>query len=485
MATLLFSRRRYYSLLVGLLLVANGLFSVTPHIATATTDFSPTIALNSPVANNSSAAAATTSKTAKPNTTITLKEYQERRQRLMQLVGDDLVVILGNRDDGSLGVDAKFRQNNHFQYLTGVEIPGSALILVPKGYQGAKEWLFIPPRNEREELYTGRQPDANPATAKLLGVERIASTGDLNKMLFEILDSGDATKPKPKVYTIVPTGRRSPLINEAELVQEIRRKTPDTPVAALLPLMEELRVVKSPTEVALVQKAIDITIEAQQEVRRTIKPQMFEYQLEGTILGSFYREGAQRAGFPSIVGSGLNSTILHYNRNREQIQENDLVVIDIGAEYDYYTADVTRTYPATGHYTPRQKEIYRLVLQAQEAAMKAFKPGKSTMSDLNQVAINTMRQSPLRDKQGRTLDRAFIHGLGHFLGMDVHDIGNYGRPLPVGSIITIEPGIYLPDEKIGVRIEDDYLVTDKGLVKLTANLPSDPDEIERLMAEKK
>jgi Xaa-Pro aminopeptidase len=460
-------------LLVSLiLLLASQQFIATTTVATT---FSPI----------TDAATNANKNTAKPLPTVTLKEYQERRHRLMQLAADNIVVILGSRDDGSLGVDAKFRQNNHFQYLTGVEVPGSALILVPKGYQGAKEWLFIPPRNDREEIYTGAQPDVSPATAKLMGVERLASTADFNKVLFEILDSGDPTKPKPKVYTIVPTGKRSTLLNEAELVQEIRRKTPDTPVAPLLPLMEELRVVKNSTELALIQKAIDITIEAQNAVRQLIKPQMFEYQLEGLILGNFYREGAQRPGFPSIVGSGLNSTILHYNRNREQIQDNDLVVVDIGAEYDYYTADITRTYPATGRYTPRQKEIYRLVLQAQEAAAKAFKPGKSTMADLNQVAIATMRQSPLRDKQGRTLDRAFLHGLGHFLGMDVHDIGNYSRPLPVGSVITIEPGIYLPDEKVGVRIEDDYLVTDKGLVKLTANLPSDPDEIERLMSEKR
>jgi Xaa-Pro aminopeptidase len=181
------------------------------------------------------------------------------------------------------------------------------------------------------------------------------------------------------------------------------------------------------------------------------------------------------------VGSGIYSTVLHYNENRRKIESGDLIVVDIGAEYSYYTADITRTYPAAGKFTPRQREIYQLVLEAQRACEKAFKPGETSIGQLQQVAIGVMKASPVRDKQGKTLERYFTHGLGHWLGMDVHDVGSYGK-IPVGAVFTIEPGIYIPDEQLGVRIEDDYLATDKGLIKLSSKIPSDPDAIEALVS---
>jgi Xaa-Pro aminopeptidase len=158
------------------------------------------------------------------------------------------------------------------------------------------------------------------------------------------------------------------------------------------------------------------------------------------------------------------------------------VVVDIGAEYGYYAADITRTYPATGKFTQRQGQIYQLVLDAQRAAEKAFKPGKSTFADLQRAAAAVMQSSPLRDAQGNTLERYFIHGLSHYLGMDVHDVGSLFKPIPVNAVFTIEPGIYIPEEKLGVRIEDDYLVTQTGLVKMSDNIPSALSEIERLMS---
>jgi Xaa-Pro aminopeptidase len=194
-----------------------------------------------------------------------------------------------------------------------------------------------------------------------------------------------------------------------------------------------------------------------------------------------------RAGFPSIVGSGLNSTVLHYNANRRTMQDGELVVIDIGAEYFYYTADITRTYPVNGKFTPRQRAIYQLVLDAQTAAAHEFKVGVTTLGGQNRIARDVIRKSPLRakDEAGveHTLDHFFVHGLGHYLGMDVHDVGNGGKPMQPGEVFTIEPGIYIPTEGFGVRIEDDYLVTKDGLEKLSKDIPSDPDEIERLIAQ--
>jgi Xaa-Pro aminopeptidase len=153
----------------------------------------------------------------------------------------------------------------------------------------------------------------------------------------------------------------------------------------------------------------------------------------------------------------------------------------VGAEYSYYTADLTRTYPASGRFTDRQREVYKLVLDAQRAAEKAYKPGV-TLSQLQQAAIEVMKSSPVKDKQGNTLEQYFIHGLGHWLGMDVHDVGDYSKPIPAGAVFTIEPGIYIPDEKLGVRIEDNYMATETGLVKLSAKIPCEPDDVERAMS---
>lgn len=411
-------------------------------------------------------------------------EYRARRQKLMEKITDGIVVLFGQEEDSELGVDSKFRQYDNFMYLTGVEVPGSMLILVPNGNKGAREWLFIPPRNLSNERWTGPQPDPNPTTATAWGVEQVVSTQSFASTLEKILKSEDAPKTGTTIYTVIPP-KRSALFREQEFVEQMPKSFPNVKMAPIATIIADLRMIKSDSEIALMRRAIEITATAQADVANSIKPNIFEYELEGTILGNFYRGGAQRAAFPCIVGSGINSTILHYENNHKKIEDGDLVVVDIGAEYNYYAADITRTYPANGHFTNRQRDIYKLVLEAQTAAATGFKPGKSTMFDLYGIAIKTMRDSALRDSHGQTLDRYFIHGLGHFVGMYVHDVGDYSRPLPNGAIITIEPGIYLPDEKLGVRIEDEYLVTSTGLVKLSKNIPNEPDEIEKLLGNPK
>jgi Xaa-Pro aminopeptidase len=414
-----------------------------------------------------------------------VSQYKLRRQKLMEKIADGVIVLFGEREDDSSGVDGKFRQKDNFMYLTGVEVPGSVLILVPYGYKGAKEWLFIPPRNPSSEQWTGPQPDLGSESEQAFGIEKVVSSRGFNDTLYDILSSEEFLKAGGALYTITPPQGNARLAREFAFVESIKKTNPKTRVNAIAPLIAEMRMVKGESEIALIQRAIDITGKAHSDVLNKIKPGMFEYELEGIIMGNFYGGGAQRAAFPCIVGSGIFSTVLHYERNRKKIDDGDLVVIDIGAEYSYYAADVTRTYPASGKFTKRQRDIYKLVLEAQTAAAKSFKPGQSTTYDLQEEAKRVMKASSLRDSKGRTLDLSFIHGLSHFLGMYVHDVGDYSRPLPPGAVFTIEPGIYLPDEKLGVRIEDDYLVTEQGLVKLSKNNPSDPDEIEKLMANRK
>lgn len=414
-----------------------------------------------------------------------LGEYKARRQRLIEQLKDG-VLVLGGAHEADFGEVGRFRQNNYFQYLTGVETPGAYLILAPKGIGGARELLFIPPRNPGMERWTGVQMGPGAEAEAAFGFEKVLPTTEFKKTLAGLV-AGEKI-----FYTITPRPGDTTRAREAMLAADVRAAgaaVEGFAVRSVTPLVNRLRQTKSASELVLLQKAIDATGGAQAALVRNLRPGVYEYELEGEILGAFVRAGAERASFPSIVGSGIYSTILHYNRNRKQIDDGDLIVVDIGAEYSYYAADVTRTYPASGRFTQRQREIYDLVLEAQRRCEAAVEPGKTTLSQLTKVARDYFQASPLRakDEKGveRTMEYFFIHSTSHWLGMDVHDVGDYARPLQAGDVFTIEPGIYIQSEKLGVRIEDDYAVTASGLKKMSAAIPSGAAEIEALMKNRK
>ncbi|HEX8847084.1 MAG TPA: Xaa-Pro peptidase family protein [Pyrinomonadaceae bacterium] len=437
-----------------------------------------------------------------------LVEYRARRQKLLSEIKDGVVIILGNVEE-SLGVEMRYRQNNWMAYLTGVRTPGAALMLVPQGLpslNGAREIVFIPPRDLDNERWTGVQLAPGAETAKIFGVERVLPTeigakpvaqvppGD--ELLAKLKEAAALPafknaegKSTLKIYTIAPRKALNGLIREYEFVERLRKELPGVEFAPVTNIVSVMRRTKSPSEIALLQKAIDITGEAQRDIALNLKPGMYEYEVQALLEAAFTRNGSERPGFPSIVGSGIYSTILHYEENHKKIEAGDLVVCDIGAEYSMYTADITRTFPASGKFTPRQREIYQLVLDAQTAAAAHYKPGMTNL-DLHLFAVEYLRKSPLRAKEtdGReyTMEHFFIHGLGHALGMDVHDVADSVHPLQPGEVFTIEPGIYIQTEKLGVRIEDDYQVMPDGtLRKMSEKIPSAPDEIERLMARTK
>ncbi|MBM3985825.1 MAG: M24 family metallopeptidase [Planctomycetes bacterium] len=235
-----------------------------------------------------------------------------------------------------------------------------------------------------------------------------------------------------------------------------------------------LRLVKSTYEVECLQAAISITCAALREAFAHVRPGAFEYEPQGALEGAFRRLGGDRAGFASIVGSGPNSVTLHYSSNQRQMQDGELLVMDVGAKYRYYCADVTRTLPVGGRFTPRQRQVYEAVLAAQRAAEAAAQPGV-TMAELDGIARRV-----ITDAGFGPAFRYFKHGLGHWIGLDVHDVGGQVPILP-GMTFTIEPGIYIDAEDLGVRIEDDYLMTVSGAVKLSGAVPSDPDDIEALL----
>ncbi|HWQ36976.1 MAG TPA: Xaa-Pro peptidase family protein [Blastocatellia bacterium] len=410
-----------------------------------------------------------------------LSEYKARRLRLLEQVKDGVIVIGGAHEE-DFGDAGRFRQNNYFQYLTGVETPASALVLVPKAVaddKSAKEFLFIPPRDPGSERWTGPQTGPGTEAEAAFGCERVLSGNDFEKVIKSLAANAKI------FYTIIPPKGDTTRTRELLFAERLKSLIGNAELKPVNRQIDLLRMTKSEAEIALLQKAVDATGAAQTGVARTLRPGVFEYDLEAEILAAFLRNGAERASFPAIIGSGLNSTILHYDRNRKRIEDGDLVVVDIGAEYSYYAADITRTWPAAGRFTPRQREIYELVLAAQQKMAEMVKPGKTYLGALTDATRDFFRSSRLRarDEQGneQTMDYFFIHSTGHYLGMDVHDVGDYGRPLHPGDVFTIEPGIYIPGERLGVRIEDDYLVTADGVRKLSAAIPSAPDEIERVM----
>ena len=435
-------------------------------------------------------------------------EYRARRQKLLSEIKDGVVVILGNIEE-DMGVEMRYRQNNWMAYLTGVRTPGAALLLVPQGLpslNGAREVVFIPPRDLANERWTGVQLAPGEETAKAFGVERvlptrigvepIAQVSPSDELWAKLKEASNLPAFKNaqgqstmKVYTIAPRKATSGLVHEYEFVERLRKELPGVELGSAGGAVAVMRRVKSASEIALLQKAIDITGEAQRDISLNLKPGMYEYEVQAILEAAFTRNGSERPGFPSIVGSGLYSTILHYELNHKRIDPGDLVVCDIGAEYSMYTADITRTYPATGKFTPRQREIYNLVLDTQTAAAAHYKLGMTNL-DLHLFAVDYLRKSPLRakdtDGQEYTMDHFFIHGLGHLLGMDVHDVADSVHPLQPGEVFTIEPGVYIQTEKLGVRIEDDYVVLPDGtLRKMSEKIPSAPDEVERIMATRK
>ena len=363
--------------------------------------------------------------------------------------------------------DNDFRQTNTFFYLTELETQDAWLLIVAGG-EAATTVLFLPPRAPSQERWTGLRLGPDSTAARLSGIGRVLPTDSLDRMLAALFRASGpiyapldvTTRDEPRLKELVFSGR------------DVRN---------LRPLVDSMRLVKDGDEIARMRKAIDISAAGHVAAMQAARPGVWEYELEAALEAAFRRNGADRLGYPSIVGSGPNSTTLHYDVNRRQTRDGDLVVVDAGAEWGQYTADVTRTFPVNGKFTPRQKAIYDLVLATQQTAFDSTRPG-ATVAQLNRIAREYLRAHSGTLCGAQSCDGYFIHGLGHWLGMDVHDVGDYGTPLKPGMVLTLEPGIYLPAESLGVRIEDDVLVTATGAEWLSAKAPKTTVEIERLMS---
>ncbi len=384
-----------------------------------------------------------------------------------------------------------YRQDSDFYYLTGWNEPGAALMIVGADSASAspradKEILFLPARDLRMEAYTGVKMDAaTPGVAAAAGVDSVEPMTALPTELNRLIAANHSLLAK--LWTQPETPSAAALLRfTATTLGSGDAPAPRDVTRLTMPL----RQIKDAGEVALIEKAENASILAQRQmIAHWARPGATERAIAGKMTAVWMENGCERPSYAPIVGSGLNSTILHYSNNDGVLRSGDLLLVDAACEYSMYAADITRTVPVDGHFTARQREIYTIVLGAQQAAFRAFVAGKSTLNDrdrkdpnsLDTVAYNYINTHG-KDLHGQPLGKYWLHGLGHLMGIDVHDPADYPVLLKPGMVFTIEPGIYIPEEKIGIRIECDFLVTADGkLIDLDASLPHTADEIEAAM----
>jgi len=418
-----------------------------------------------------------------------------RKKLIEQMPEHSAAVFFANPiRNRSNDVDYQYSQNPNFYYLTGFRDPDAVLILFKDAKtfdnnSGVHELLFIRPKNKSEEIWTGIRPSCKEAQA-ITGIQAVYQTTffkdfgiDFSKMEVVWVD-----------YPSSPNSEARSTIALKNLVEDLNHKIPSSVfIDEVKPIkvMASMREVKQKEEITLIKKAIDISIEGFIELMKSIRPGFKEYQAQAIVEYFVKNNGGEYQGYPSICGGAGNSCILHYQENRDSLKSGDLLLADMGGEYHGYTADITRTFPVTGKYTKEQKVIYDLVLKAQNAGIAVCLPGKSFRAT-HEATFAVISKGLLElgiITNEKDADIYFMHGTSHYLGLDVHDAGSYG-PLQAGSIITVEPGIYIPegspcDKKwwnIGVRIEDDILINEKGLAtNLSGNLPRTTDDIEQLM----
>ncbi|HKZ80374.1 MAG TPA: aminopeptidase P family protein [Pyrinomonadaceae bacterium] len=474
-----------------------------------------------------------------------LAELGQRRARVSQAIGANAMLILFSAEPRvyTNDVDYQFRQENNLYYLTNLKQKGATLVLIP-GNRQVPEILFLPRRNPAAETWTGHMYSPEEAR-QISGVKEVWEAGEFQPFL-QAVRMRQPYRPKPDKLLLSATveqagtasdfeslfaaaGKNEALIyllvpaepdsreykQEQRFAAEWAKLASGYSVRNAGPIFSEMRLRKSDLELRLLQHAIDITTEAQERAWITAGSAKWEYEVDAQVAYTYKLRNADHWGYPSIVGCGPNATTLHYEESQGPVTPGSLLLMDVGAEYEHYTADVTRTFPVNGKFSPAQAEIYRIVYDAQEAGARTIRPG-AYVSDVHRAATEVIKDGLLKlglitDKNSEQYRMWFMHGTSHWLGMNVHDVGNYGTKLEPGMVFTLEPGIYIrPDaldyppfgsskedwdklkntvlpafEKfkgIGVRIEDDMLVTRDGTRWLTEALPREMSAIESFIA---
>jgi Xaa-Pro aminopeptidase len=468
------------------------------------------------------------------------EELSRRRKKVLEMMADKSVMVLFSAESKiySNDVDFMYRQENNLYYLTALKKEGATLVLTKRGGE-TREILFLPKRNPQFEVWNGRMY-SNEDAARISGIKTIVDAAEQKNFLQALQEKKNFTSQNgviippsfENLYLLLPESEFDrDGMREFRQEYEFSQKISGFNLRNAQEIFAELRLIKSPYEIKLIQHAIDITIEAQMRAMGMVKSATWEYEVQAEVEYTFRRRNADYWGYPSIVGCGPNATTLHYIESQGEIKPGDLLLMDVGAEYDHYTADVTRTFPVNGKFTKEQAEIYRIVYDAQEAAAAQIKPGArffqasqaasqvieaglAKLGLIEKIGAKILQKVPdgkggMREVEISQVRLWYMHGWGHWLGMNVHDVGDYGTVFKPGMIMTNEPGIYIREDaldyldlsipqnkafvekvkpvfekykNIGVRIEDNMLVTSNGTEWLTRNLPRKLEEVEDFMA---
>ncbi|TCV91701.1 Xaa-Pro aminopeptidase [Biostraticola tofi] len=434
---------------------------------------------------------------------MTQQEYLRRRQALLAKMAPGSAAIIFAAPEAQRNADSEYpyRQSSDLWYFTGFNEPEAALILIKSDENHHHSVLFNRVRDLTAEIWFGRRLGQDAAPARL-AVDRALPWDEIDDQLHLLLNGLDVVYHAQGEYPYADK-----LLFEAlDKLRRGKRQSLQAPSAVVdwRPWVHELRLYKSVEEIAVMRQACEITALGHTRAMRACRPGMYEYQLEGEILHEFNQHGARWPSYNTIVGSGENGCILHYTENESVMQDGSLVLIDAGCEYHNYAGDITRTFPVNGKFSAEQREVYDIVLDCLDTAHKLFGPGTS-IREVNAEVVRIMvtglvRLGILEGDVDQLISeqahrRFYMHGLSHWLGLDVHDVGDYGcaergRILEPGMVLTIEPGLYIPNEAdlplsyrgIGIRIEDNILITEAGSENLTASVVKDADAIEALMA---
>lgn len=422
--------------------------------------------------------------------------FTENRRRLVKRLRPQSVAVVHANDIYPTNADGvmPFVQNSDLYYLSGVDQEETVLVLCPEAPdEKMREMLFLRETSEQVSIWEGEKLTKHLASERSgIPAPSIHWLGEFDRLLRTVMVQSR------RVYLNTNEHVRAAAEVESRDLRFVRRCREDFPLHRfdrLAPLMHDLRVIKSKLEVEMIREAIRITGAGFQRVLRFVKPGVREYEIEAEMIHEFVRQGAQGFAFPPIIGSGKNSCVLHYVTNNHVCKEGDLVLLDFGARQSNYNADLTRTIPVNGRFTKRQRAVYRAVLRVQRAAMDLLRPGvllkkyqeevgahmEEELLGLRLLTKKAVKDAIERDPEKPAYKKYFMHGTSHHLGLDVHDVGDTWRKVEPGMVFTVEPGIYIREENLGVRLEDNVLITKKGAVNLMEQVPVEPEEIEEIM----
>jgi Xaa-Pro aminopeptidase len=402
------------------------------------------------------------------------EEFVKRRNTLMDRVGDGLIILFGEPDAR--------KQDNNFYYMSGVEDMNSILVMAPKTKEA---YLFLPRQNPRENMVEGPNLLADPDAKTKTGMTDIYPLNYFDEFLARNTVKNGLTfyvRLSPRLWEDrIFIGRTQRIHYNDRLsldnyrVKKLKERYPIVEIKDIEPHIAEMRVIKSTEEMEVLRKNGKISAEAVKQAILATEPGAYEYELHAAAMNVVLRNGATEEF--SIVGSGPNTCVWHYAQKSRRVEAGDLILMDFGANLAYQTMDITRTWPATGRFTPEQREVYEIVLAVQKACIEAYRPGITT-EDVHKHVAEVMKEKGL-DPRGLT------GGIGHYVGMDVHDVGPRGIPLKEGMVFAIEPALYYPEKNLGIRIEDTVLITKDGCEVLSKDVPKEIDEIEKLMSQRK